>query len=215
MVDKSNEYGFVPSSPTQARGANTGIFEVNDIVDLLNAEQWSGTFGKLEFIETQTVSGSNVVFNDLATNNYNIYLLTLENVVVATNDNYLFVRFSTDNGSTFITSATYNRAYLRGKANGTFNENKAQNQTLLEVAPNLSNVANVGMSGYMYFYNLLDSSNFSYLSHHLTGRASDGVYQFSFGGGTEHTAQTINTFGLDASSGNLSGTFTLYGLKES
>ena len=37
MVDKSNEYGFVPSSPTQARGANTGIFGVNDI----NLDNWS------------------------------------------------------------------------------------------------------------------------------------------------------------------------------
>lgn len=172
--------------------------------------------GKLEFIETQTVSGSNVVFNDLATNSYNIYFLTLENVVAATNDNYLFVRFSTNNGSTFITSSTYNRAYLRGKSNSvTFNENKAQNQTLLEISPNSSNVANVGMNGYMYLYNLLDSSNFSYLSTHLVGRASDGVTQFAFGGGIEHTAQTINTFGIDASSGNLSGTFTLYGLNES
>jgi|DEB0MinimDraft_10_1074344.scaffolds.fasta_scaffold04284_6 hypothetical protein len=40
MVDKSNEYGYVPSSPTQAKGANTGIFEVNDVTDLLLAGQW-------------------------------------------------------------------------------------------------------------------------------------------------------------------------------
>lgn len=171
--------------------------------------------GKLEFIETQTVSGSDVIFNDLATNSYNIYFLTLENVVAATNDNFLFVRFSTNNGSSFITSSTYNVAYQIGRNDGYFSEQKAQNQTLIEVAPNLSNVANVGMSGYMYFFNLLDSSNFSYLEHHLTGRQSSGHHQFTFGGGIEHTAQTINTFGLNASSGNLSGTFTLYGLNES
>lgn len=171
--------------------------------------------GKLEFIETQTVSGSGVAFNDLATNSYNIYFLTLENVVAASNDDTLQVRFSNNNGSSFITSSTYNRAYVRGKANGTFNENKAQNQTKLDIAVNLSNVANVGMSGYMYFFNLLDSSNFSYLEHHLTGRASDGEYQFTFGGGIEHTAQTINAFLINTNLGNLSGTFTLYGLKES
>ena len=214
MVNKSNEYGYVPSSPTQARDTNTGIFEVNDIVNLIADDDWS-TVGELQFIETQTVSGSSVTFNDLATNNYNIYFLTLENVVAATNDDSLIVRFSTDNGSSFITSSTYNRAYLRGKANGTYNENKAQNANLIQVVPNVSNVANVGMSGYMYFFNLLDSSNFSYLEHHLTGRASDGVYQFSFGGGIEHTAQTINAFLINSNLGNLSGTFTLYGLKES
>jgi len=56
MVDKSNEYGYVPSSPTQARGSNTGIFEVNDVTDLLNGRQWSGTFGNLELIQTQTAA---------------------------------------------------------------------------------------------------------------------------------------------------------------
>ena len=53
MVDKSNEYGYVPESPTQARGSNTGIFEVNDVTDLLLAQQWSGDFGKLQLIQTQ------------------------------------------------------------------------------------------------------------------------------------------------------------------
>ena len=50
MVDKSNEYGYVPSSPTQAGGSNTGVFEVNDIVDLINAGQWSLQLFDLEYL---------------------------------------------------------------------------------------------------------------------------------------------------------------------
>ena len=46
MVDKSNEYGFVGASPTQTELVNTGVFEVNDVVDLINANQWySGLVG--------------------------------------------------------------------------------------------------------------------------------------------------------------------------
>ena len=58
MVDKSNEYGYIPSSPRQARGSNTGIFGVNDIVDLLNAEQWSGDFGSYKLITEASFSAS-------------------------------------------------------------------------------------------------------------------------------------------------------------
>ena len=46
MVDKSNEYGYIGASPTQSSSANTGIFEVNDVVDLLNGSQF-----KLQIVE--------------------------------------------------------------------------------------------------------------------------------------------------------------------
>ena len=53
MVDKSNEYGFVGASPTQSSSANTGIFEVNDVVDLLQAGQY-----KLQFyVEHLVIAG--------------------------------------------------------------------------------------------------------------------------------------------------------------
>ena len=35
MVDKSNEYGYIPASPTQSSSSNSGVFGVNDIVGLL------------------------------------------------------------------------------------------------------------------------------------------------------------------------------------
>ena len=41
MSDKSNEYGYVGASPTQASGSNTGVFEVNDVTDLLNNNKWT------------------------------------------------------------------------------------------------------------------------------------------------------------------------------
>lgn len=40
MTNKSNEYGYIGASPTQSSSANTGIFEVNDVTDLLNSNQY-------------------------------------------------------------------------------------------------------------------------------------------------------------------------------
>ena len=40
MSDKSNEFGYIGASPTQARSDNDGVFEVNDVVNLLNDGVW-------------------------------------------------------------------------------------------------------------------------------------------------------------------------------
>ena len=32
-MSKSNEYGYIQDGPTQASGSNSGVFEVNDVVD--------------------------------------------------------------------------------------------------------------------------------------------------------------------------------------
>jgi len=50
MTNKSNEYGYIGASPTQSSSANTGIFEVNDVTDLLNSNQY-----KLQTIDIQSL----------------------------------------------------------------------------------------------------------------------------------------------------------------
>ena len=39
-MSKSNEYGFIGASPTQSSSSNTGVFEVNDVVELLDDSKW-------------------------------------------------------------------------------------------------------------------------------------------------------------------------------
>lgn len=60
MVDKSNEYGYVGASPVQADGSNTGIFEANDVLDLINSGQWYSGFvsDELNLIYKYTFTGS-------------------------------------------------------------------------------------------------------------------------------------------------------------
>tara|TARA_B100001939_G_scaffold347887_1_gene371138 strand:- start:530 stop:1453 length:924 start_codon:yes stop_codon:yes gene_type:complete len=40
-MSKTNEFGYIPSSPTQSSSGNTGIFEVNDVVNLISDSQWA------------------------------------------------------------------------------------------------------------------------------------------------------------------------------
>ena len=51
MVDKSNEYGYIPASPTQSSSSNSGVFGVNDIVGLLTDGKYA-----LQILQAQVVA---------------------------------------------------------------------------------------------------------------------------------------------------------------
>ena len=40
-MSKSNEYGYIQDGPTQSSSSNSGVFEVNDVVDLINQSKWT------------------------------------------------------------------------------------------------------------------------------------------------------------------------------
>ena len=101
-MSKSNEYGYVPLAPTQTPGSNSGVFEVNDIVDLLAVNKWS-LQDSLQLIETKNITSSTayVDFTDLGT--YNTHMLSLSDEQKAsTTNNFLCIRVGTD--GTFKTS---------------------------------------------------------------------------------------------------------------
>jgi len=209
MVDKSNEYGYVPSSPTQARGSNTGIFEVNDVTDLLNAQQWSGDFGTLELIETQTVSSSSTAdFTTLGS--YNVHLFTF-NDIQFTNTDTMRARVSNDSGSTFESTSNYDSAIQENKVDGTANEITRLNYDAFDRI--FQSQSSVSYNGYMYAYNLLDSSKYSFLTHQQNC-VGGGIFSFRFGSQVYKVAEANDAIRFYVVN-NMSGTISLYGIAES
>ena len=92
MSDKSNKYGYVGVDiPAQSFGNNKGVFNPAEINDLVANNQWT-TFGQLELIETQTVSGvSQVDFTNLGT--YNVHFMTINDMAIATDNQLIDIRF--------------------------------------------------------------------------------------------------------------------------
>ena len=41
MSDRSNEYGYIQDGPTQSNTSNSGVFLVNDVVDLINQGKYA------------------------------------------------------------------------------------------------------------------------------------------------------------------------------
>lgn len=63
MVDKSNEYGYVGPIPTQTNLVNSGIFEVNDVIDLLNAGDYTLQAHPFEVLNIAGAGGATGTFS--------------------------------------------------------------------------------------------------------------------------------------------------------
>ena len=171
--------------------------------------------GKLELIETQTVtSGSAVDFTAIKENIYNVHFLTWtwQNGGGSGDTD---IRLSNDGGSTFEAS-NYDEAWQYGYTTGQFAEVRSTSSTEMRVT---ADVISSGFSGgYVYLYNLGDSAKYSFITFHTfsslqTSGFGDGM---TFGSGVYHQAETIDgirlTFGGGATINDLK--ISLYGIKE-
>ena len=215
MVDKSNEYGYVPSSPTQARGSNTGIFEVNDVVDLLAAEQWSGEFNALELIETQTFSlQSTINFTTSTITDYNVHFFTFNETA---GGNSPALRVSSDGGSSWLQTNEYDYNYrdmVRRTAIGT-----QYTSTGIYFMPlSRSTSYDHGLGSNVWIYNMNDATKYTHFTIQSSATdTTDGINYYSktfFGNGFVQDKAVHNALQLLPNTGALTGTASLYGLKQ-
>ena len=207
------KYGYKGAEPTQSFGNNTGVFDPNDINNLIADNKWT-SFGQLELIETKTGSSVSAIdFTNLG--NYNVHFLTINDYQVATDGQSMNMRFSDDGGSTFET-ANYDWAFQVGQADGTFGEYKATTGASMEVNRFGGNASNEKMNAYVYLYNLGDSTKYSFTTSQATSTLEyTARYGMQFGSGVYHIASTINAIRLLVPSGVMSVTSaSLYGIKE-
>jgi hypothetical protein len=167
--------------------------------------------GKLELIETQTVSTvSTVDFTDLGT--YNVHFLTINDYQTAVTNTRLGVRFY--ESGVLETASVYQWAYQQQLSNASGSEFKATSHSSIPIQ--IEQPINFGGGGYNYFYNLIDSSKYSFLTNqHI--RTSNAMIA-EFGSGVMPQASAVTGFQIgsyDSSNFNFSLTASLYGIAES
>ena len=206
-----SEYGYIPEAPEQSFGNNKGIFTPKDIYDLTRADKYTN-YGQLELIETQNITGvSSTTFTSLG--NYNVHFLTVNDFQPVTDGTDLRIRFIS-NGTEY-TGSTYDYAYQYGTSGGSFSEVKSATATYLRATFNTGNATNEKGNSYTYFYNLIDSTKYSFTTHHISLLAGNSAFNMAFGSGVQTNAVAMDTIKLYNDSGNFTATASLYGIRYS
>ena len=159
-------------------------------------------------IASSTASSSaSIAFTDLTTA-YSTLLVIFTNVVPATNAVNFDMTFSTDNGSTYLSSAYFWRGYqVQTSGEGSSGSGGSTEIRLTHTTGTLLNTAGRGYSGHLYLYGSNTAAPL-----YATGMAVYGSAPVFFGGGITGTT-AVNAIKFAMSSGNIStGTITLYGL---
>ena len=208
----SKEYGYIGKEVTQAFRDNKGIFTPQDIIELDQENKWTN-FGQLELIQTQTYSSavSFVEFTNLG--DFDVHLLTYNNVLQVTNNKrpiqLQFIENGVlETGSVYQYAQQYN--FISGSA-----ELNSTGDTEIELSYEIGNTVPCSAVGYCYMYNLKDSTKYSFVTHHTLRGSTSTFTGAIFGSGVLPQASTVDGFRLKTSdSVNYSSfDFSLYGIR--
>ena len=172
--------------------------------------------GKLELIETQTItpSVSTVDFTDIKEDIYNVHFLTCNNIQAISDGPTVRIQFY--ESGVLETSGPYHYAVQYGNSVGTFGELRSTTSSNILFGSNIGGSTSESGQGYVYFYNLGDSSKYSFTTMHTISLNANPYALFYFGSAVLPQASTVDGIRLFLDSGNIdTGTFSLYGIAES
>ena len=171
--------------------------------------------GKLELIETKTFSGVTAVdFLSIEESTYNVHFMTLNNIQHT--GGLSNTRFQLFESGVLETGSVYQYASQYNEAGGNNGELKSTGDSKIYFSYNNNGTTQDprdSENGYIYFYNLGDSTKYSFTTHQELF-TDFGVMKMSFGSGVMTQASTVNGIRLDFNGVNTSGTASLYGIAE-
>ena len=197
---------YLGSQPNNIK-QNIGLYTPSDILQLTKEGSWGGS---LELIQSQnfTSSVSYIDFTSIKGSEYDVHYLSFDGLSHTVAGVSLFsIRYSTDGGSSFISTNSYQNAYQSGDSGGTFQELKGT-ESGLRIGFSHSTTFT---SGYVYLYNLNNSARRSFNTFHSVEHFSA---KFTFGQGVYDTANTVNAIRVYDAYSFDSGTVKLFGVKQ-
>tara|TARA_R110002020_G_scaffold110651_4_gene255631 strand:- start:427 stop:996 length:570 start_codon:yes stop_codon:yes gene_type:complete len=176
----------------------------------------SADFGKLELIETKTISGTvaQVDFTSIKESTYNVHLLMLSNMLTETDAKRVALRFF-ESGSIEIASV-YQFANFVLEAGGSQANVASTGSNTLRITDNTGNDTGESSNTYVYLYNLGDSSKYSFITCQSSAITSSAVGVTEFGSGVLPQTSTVDGIRVlgDGAINLTGGTMSLYGIKE-
>ena len=204
-------FSYVGNFPNQ-QVSNSGVLSLDDINNLESTGELGGT---LELIQSQTISSdTNIDFTSIQETKYDVHYLTYQNMsmTAASGLQIPFYRLSNDGGSTF-ESSNYASTGQFNAAGGT-TVKLTNRSTFGHLCGHQQ--GSYKWNGHAYFYNLGNSSKYSFATFQAVGHYSANSQPSStFGNSAYLVAETINAIRLSVDSTTLAGgTVELYGVKQ-
>lgn len=193
--------------------SNSGVFDVNDIRYLMDYQQWP-TPGQLQLIETQSASNSSALdFLSIKEDIYNVHFMTVTNFQPASDNHYIAYRLY--ESGTLETAAVYQQARQYGIASGTFGESKSTGIDEVTVSHATGTDDQETNNCYIYFYNLGDSTKYSFSTSHSSGVQAGGSANFEFASAVLPQASQVDGIRIltDQGSNMEHAEVSLYGIR--
>ena len=212
-MSKSNKYGYSGVDiPTQAFQANVGKFDPAEINELVANEQWT-QYGQLEHIETISATSVSVVdFTNIKSDIYDVHFAT-----------YIIEKPSGGSahypGWQFAESGTMETASVYyGTAKWfsiTGSGNNVQDATSVRIGVGIGSSYQMIFGGYCYFYNLGDSTKFSYATGQISLAETGGtVFNTTYAGVLRQgTSSFVDQIRFKGDSTLTSAKISLYGIR--
>jgi hypothetical protein len=173
-------------------------------------------FAGLTLIKTQTASGAssvefkNGVSDVVIDSTYAYYRIVGFNITPSEDDKNIQIQFSTDAGSSYASSGYY--TMVQRNTDGTFRSDLNSTGAAMYMN-NVGNDTNEEGAFEFTVFNPSSSSHFTHYQSMGTTRNSGAQIQFFESGGVYEATSDIDAFKVFFNSGNISGTFKLYGIK--
>lgn len=148
---------------------------------------------------------------------YDEYQIEVLNLIPATNTDQLYMRVSTNGGISYDSGANYGSGsfYLRdGSSDYDLGDNSGANE--IKLTYGLSNiVANGGVNGTFKMYNPGSTIHYKAINFTLSAIHSTSSYLYNmWGTGRYYSTTAVNAFQFLMSTGNITGTVRVYGVRK-
>jgi hypothetical protein len=200
---------YIGTQPNDVK-KNTGLYTPSEILQLEKDGHWGGS---LELIEAKTISSSSTaIFTDIKENVYDVHYLTVENCTVSNDDVPILMRFF-ENGVEESGSVYQRAEWIIDSGGGSADFRSTASSALYNIW-NIGNGTNESGCSYTYFYNLGNSSKYSFITNQEVHISPTPYQRMTFGGGVLPQASLVDQIKLFVTSGTFSATAKLYGVKQ-
>ena len=196
-------YGIIGDAPKQVV-KNSGLYSVQDIESIKADGHWGGS---LELIAEQTFSTSSTVENtSIQEDIYDIHMLYI-NAVGSTSLNSGIQFYES---GVLESASVYAYGYEYATSSGTFGRDDSTGSDRIYTV-NFGATHSTGL--YIYFYNLANSSEYSFLTYQ-GNQTLAGYNTMFFGGGCLPQTSKVDGFRIYLNTGTITGEYKLFGIKE-